>query len=275
MQITFSRVDEDHVRFILSPASEAFANSLRRSMIADVPSLAIDDVKIYDNTSALFDEMLAHRLGLIPIRTDLSCYVEREKCTCEGAGCPACTAGFTMSVEGPKMVYSRDLIPEDPKAAPAVDTIPIVKLTKDQKVVLEAKAVVSNGRAHAKWQPTNACGYKNYPVITLDEQCDACALCVDECPRQILEQKGSRVQVGEGKLEECSLCRLCEQACLNSGIGAEPAIHVTDDKDRFIFVVESDGSLPAKEIVERAIAQILARSESLIEQVTELTGEAA
>jgi DNA-directed RNA polymerase subunit D len=272
MEIIFSRLDENNARFQLAGCTLSFANSIRRAMIGEVLTLAIDDVKIYDNTSALFDEMLAHRIGLIPILSDEGCTVPREACTCGGEGCPACSVVFTMSVEGPGMVYSKDLISQDPRIAPADPDIPIVKLVKDQKVVLEARAVVSCGREHAKWQPTTACGYKNYPVITIGEKCDACGQCVEECPRDILEVSKGRVVVGEGKLESCSLCRLCEKACLNSGIGEESAISIGTDESRFLFVVESDGSLPAGRIVVKALEYIKAQSGELSAQLEELSG---
>ena len=70
MEIIFSRLDENNARFQLAGCTTPFANSIRRAMIGEVPTLAIETVKIYDNTSALFDEMLTHRLGLIPIRSD-------------------------------------------------------------------------------------------------------------------------------------------------------------------------------------------------------------
>jgi DNA-directed RNA polymerase subunit D len=272
MEIIFSRLEENACRFTLGPIYPAFANALRRSMIGEVPTLAIDDVRIYDNTSALFDEAIAHRLGLIPIRTDLDSYVLRSACSCDGTGCPACTATFTMSVEGPKTVYSRDLIPEDPQTGPADANIPIVKLTKDQKVVIEARAVLSSGREHAKWQPTSACGYKNYPVIRITEMCDACGQCVEECPRGILRTREKRVEVIEGKIEDCSLCRLCEKACLGSGIGDEAAISVNAEPDRYIFVIEGDGSLPVRQIIERGLMHLQTRSNDLIEQIDTLSG---
>jgi DNA-directed RNA polymerase subunit D len=272
MEIIFSRLDDMCTRFVLAGATTSFANAFRRSMMAEVPTLAIEVVRIYDNTSALFDEMLAHRLGLIPIRTDLSCYVPREECTCNGAGCDRCGVTFTLSVEGQGTVYSRDLISQDPRAVPAMDNIPIVKLAKDQKIVLEARAVLSNGRDHAKWQPTTTCGYKNYPLIEVSGQCDACGQCVDECPRGILVIRGSRVEVEKGRLEECSLCRLCERACLNTGIGEEPAIRVRSDDARFIFVVEGDGSLPVQAIMEKALDYLKGQSDKLVESIGELSG---
>jgi len=246
---------------------------LRRAMVSEVPTLAIDNVRIYDNSSVLFDEMLAHRLGLIPLRTDLDRYVPRSECTCEGEGCPLCTATYTLSVEGPGTVYSSDLIPQDPDAAPAEGEIPIIILDKDQKVVLEAYATVDTSKEHAKWQATTACGYKNYPRITVDERCDGCGMCIDECPRDVLEPGNERVRVVRDREESCSLCRLCERACLAGGIGNEPAIHIDADENRFIFVVESDGSMPVREIIERALQYIQKTSDDLVDVINEITGE--
>nr|WP_319377361.1 DNA-directed RNA polymerase subunit D [uncultured Methanoregula sp.] len=273
MEIDFASLDDSLARFTLSGASPAFANAMRRAMIGEVPTLAIEDVRIYDNTSALFDEMLAHRIGLIPLTTDLSTYTTQAACSCGGAGCPACTSTYTLSVEGPRTVMSSDLIPQDPRAAPVYDNIPIVKLTKGQKLVIEAKAVLNTGRTHAKWQPTLVCGYKNHPVVTISDTCDACGMCVDECPRDILEAKGKKVGVKNGKLPDCSMCKLCERACLASGIGDEPAIRITAEKDRYIFVVESDGSLPAREIMNRALLYIKEQADELSKQLGELSGD--
>jgi len=272
MQISFSRLDDTVARFVLRDVNPAFANTLRRTMIGEVPTLAIEDVFIYDNNSALFDEILAHRLGLIPLRTDLEEYVMKEECSCGGEGCSGCTAIYTLSVEGPKTVYSSDLIPQDPRAAPVVDSIPLVKLEKEQKVVLEARAVLGKGIDHAKWQPTLACGYKGYPIITIDKKCDGCGMCIDECPRGILEVVGDSARVVEGKLEDCSLCRLCERICNSEGTWDKPAIHITSEETRFIFVVESDGSLPVKEIIERALREIQSKSESLVDVLSDISG---
>ena len=273
MEIAFSRLDERVAKFTVSGVSISFANLLRRAMVSEVPTLAIDNVRIYDNSSVLFDEMLAHRLGLIPLRTDLDQYRPRSECTCEGEGCPACTAIYTLSVEGPATVYSSDLIPQDPDAAPAEAEIPIIELDTDQKIVLEAHAVVSTGKEHAKWQAVTACGYKNYPIITVDEKCDGCGMCIDECPRDVLEAGQGKVRVNRGRQEFCSLCRLCERACLAGGIGTEPAIHIDADENRFIFVVESDGSMPIREIIERALQYIQKRSDDLVDVMNEITGE--
>ncbi len=273
MEIEFASLDDSLARFTLSGASPAFANAFRRAMIGEVPTLAIEDVRIYDNTSALFDEMLTHRLGLIPIKTDLSTYTTQEKCACGGAGCPACVSIYTLSVEGPKTVMSSDLIPQDPKAIPVFANVPIVKLTKGQKLVIEARAVLNTGRVHAKWQATLVCGYKNHPVVSISDVCDACGMCVEECPRNVLEIKGKSVKVVEGKLTDCSMCKLCERACLASGIGEEPAIKISAEPDRFIFVVETDGSMTAKEVMNRALQYIREQADELEKQLGEISGD--
>lgn len=273
MQISFSRFDDNVARFVISGFSSAFVNAFRRTMIGEVPTLAIEDVLIYDNNSALFDEMLAHRLGLIPLRTDLDEYVFTKDCTCNGEGCSACTSVYTLSVEGPKVVYSRDLIPQNPLAAPVDGDIPLVKLEHDQKIVLEARAVLGRGDEHAKWQPTLACGYKSYPCIEFDSKCDGCGMCVDECPRNVLEIKGNGAAVVEGKIEDCSLCKLCERICIaNADTWDCPAISVKTVDDTFIFVVESDGSIPVRQILERAAKDIQTRSDDLVDVLCDISG---
>ena len=149
MDLVFSRLDDSVARFTIHGATPAFANALRRSMIGEVPTLAIEDIRIYDNTSVLFDEILAHRLGMIPIKTDLSQYSPRADCSCGGVGCPGCTVTFTLSAEGPKMVTSGDLISMDPKATPVLDNIPIIKLWEGQKSTTVKNTQSGNRLSHA------------------------------------------------------------------------------------------------------------------------------
>ncbi|MDR0438924.1 MAG: DNA-directed RNA polymerase subunit D [Methanocalculaceae archaeon] len=277
MDLVFSRLDDSVARFTISGANLAFANSLRRTMIGEVPTIAIEDVRIYDNTSVLFDEILAHRLGLVPIKTDLSQFVPRNKCTCDDIGCQQCTITFTLSVEGPGVVTSGDLISMDPRIVPVHKNIPIVKLWEGQKVVLEAIAELNTGSEHAKWQPTLACGYKEFPIITIHDSCDVCGKCVVECPRDVLEVSDNTIHIrvvnGESKEKDCSMCRLCETACVSSGIGENPAITIDADSTKFIFVVESDGSLPVKEIIERALLHIKLRSIDLTDALQDIFAE--
>jgi len=243
------------VKLLLEKANPSYANALRRAMLSEVPTLAIEEVIIYENTSSLYDEILAHRLGLVPIRTDLKRFNFREECVCKGKGCANCTLTLTLEEEGPKVVYSHDLKSPDPELTP-VEGIPLVKLGRGQRLRLEAEAVLGRGKEHAKWQP-GVVGYKYYPVVEVDaERCTACGECVDACPRELLVLENGSVEVRD--IESCSLCRACAQAC------EEEALSVRGDDTRFIFTIESNGSLPAKEIFREACREISKKAERMV-----------
>lgn len=124
-------------------APSYYLNAIRRYIISEVPTLAIEDVELRKNEGILYDEMVAHRLGLIPIITDLKTYMGKTDVGCN----------FTLSVKGPRTVVSGELIGNDPKATPVYSEIPIAKLLKDQELELVAKAVLGTGKDHAKWSP--------------------------------------------------------------------------------------------------------------------------
>ena len=251
MQIRIINKDENFIRFIVEGISPAMANALRRIMLAEVPTMAIDEVVILENSSVLHDEILALRLGLIPLKTDLEAYNLPEECSCKSEfGCNLCRTTLTLNVEAGdevKTVYSGDLIPEDPNVAPVSEKIPIVKLAPGQSVKLEAYARLGKGKVHAKWQPVSLCIYRYMPEITIDEErCDACGECVDACPKRILKMEDGRIKFEN--LINCTLCRDCVDACPKE----PPAIEVDWDDETFIFDVESTGALPVERIVLEA-----------------------
>ena len=166
MDIKILTKEPETLRFVLSDASTAFANALRRIMISEVPIMAIDDVMILENNSVMYDEILAHRLGLVPITTDQS-YNLPEVCSCKSElGCEKCRASLSLEIEASEaseVVYSSQLKPENPEVRPVSDKIPIVKLTQGQRIKLEAYARLGRGRVHAKWQPVSAATYSYDP----------------------------------------------------------------------------------------------------------------
>ncbi len=166
MDIKILTREPETLRFVLSDASTAFANALRRIMISEVPIMAIDDVMILENNSVMYDEILAHRLGLVPVTTDQS-YNLPEECTCKSElGCEKCRASLSLEIEASEaseVVYSSQLKPENPDVRPVSDKIPIVKLTQGQRIKLEAYARLGRGRVHAKWQPVSAATYSYDP----------------------------------------------------------------------------------------------------------------
>ncbi len=150
--------DPISIKVLLKEIEGSYANAIRRFAISEVPCMAIDDVVILENSSVVYDELVAHRLGLMPLRTDLQRYRLREVCDCNSPlGCNKCTVLLVLdseAIDKVKTVYSGDLVSEDPFVRPISDAIPLVELAPDQKIKLEAYAKLGRGKEHAKWQPS-------------------------------------------------------------------------------------------------------------------------
>ena len=258
MKLENLKIEGNEARFVVSGIDPAFVNALRRALVADVPKMAIEDVefhlgtisdedgKSFESTAPLFDEMLAHRLSMIPIPTDLSLFVFRKDCSCKGEGCPNCSIMYSLNKKGPCTVYSGDLEPlGDDKFRVKDPLIPITKLTENEALLIYATAILGRGRDHAKWQPTHAVGYTNYPMITISKKCDAKGMCVERCPRDVLAKKDGKIIVAN--LEECTLCKTCVEVCEND------AIKIENDETKFLFKFETDGSISAKDALLYAL----------------------
>ena len=142
-----------------------YVNSLRRLAISEVPTLAIDDVVMLENSSVMHDEAVAHRLGLIPLRTDPGRFVMPHECDCKSTlGCSKCRVLLVLDSEAnekTKVVASGELVSEDELVKPVSNDIPIVVLAPNQKLKFEAYARLGTGKDHAKWQPTSAAVVKD------------------------------------------------------------------------------------------------------------------
>ncbi len=254
-------MQERKARLLLSNTNPTLANALRRVLIADVPKLAIEDVefhlgtigdesgtKEYKSSTPLFDEIIAHRLGLIPIPTDLELFNFRDGCEeCGGEGCPNCTVIYSLNKKGPCTVYSGDLMPVGEVDLRVVDDlIPIIKLSDDQAILIYAIAELGTAKEHAKWQPTSGVGYKYYPDVTIDnEECDSCGECIDICPMNILEEKDGEVRVTD--MEACKLCKSCVETC------TKDAIEVKGLEEKIVLQYETDGSLTTEEVLKKSL----------------------
>ena len=137
-----------------------YVNAIRRISISEVPTLAIDDVVILENSSVMHDEAIAHRLGLVPLLTNLSRFVMPHECDCKSTlGCSKCRVLLVLDSEAnekTKVVTSGELVSEDERIKPVSKDIPIITLAPGQKLKFEAYARLGIGRDHAKWQPTSA-----------------------------------------------------------------------------------------------------------------------
>lgn len=242
------------IKFILKNASPALANSFRRAMKALVPTLAVDYVDFYVNSSYLYDEIIAHRIGMLPIKTDLEKFNMQDECVCGGEGCPNCQITFRLNVEGPKVVYSGDFISDDLEIHFAFDNIPVLELFEGQQLMLEAVARLGTGREHAKFQPVSVCVYKIIPEITVADSCSKCMDCVEVCPRGVLKAEEGKVAVGDTM--NCSMCMECVKVCELNAITVR-------ETDNFLFTVEATGALPLRTVMKKALEIIAGKAEEM------------
>lgn len=173
--VTIRSSDSDHVDFILKDVDLAMANSLRRVMLAEVPTLAIDLVEIDVNTSVLADEFLSHRLGLIPLNSEgIETLSYSRDCTCDNY-CPKCSVKLDLSAkcdtDSTMNVYASDLakthngsVLGDPVARDANRRGPLIcKLRKHQELRITCIAKKGIAKEHAKWSPCSAIGFEYDP----------------------------------------------------------------------------------------------------------------
>jgi DNA-directed RNA polymerase subunit D len=239
MKIEVIDLEPKKIALKINDVKPYLVNSIRRILISELPKLAIDDVIIYDNTSALFDEIIAHRLGLIPIPTDLNLLNFREDCVCKGKGCPSCTVRYTLSKENEGTVYSGDLQPAEESWSIKEDNIPIVELSKDQRLILEVEAILGYAKEHAKWQAVISPGYRFYPTIEFDKKrIDDIKELINNLPSDLVTLKNDKLEINDIK----------KLPILESYIEKEKIeyIKIKKDSKNIIFSFETDGSMDAK-----------------------------
>jgi DNA-directed RNA polymerase subunit D len=231
--------------FLLEDTTPAFANALRRIMISEIPVLAIEWMDLRMNNSVMFDEMVAHRLGLIPLEFDPGKFNFKAGCKCEGKGCPLCQVVFVIERTGPCIVHSSDMKSSNKEVKPTSPDFPVAELLENQELKLDAVAELGVGRTHAKFQAANV-SYNYYPEIEIvDEEKAKKALAA--CPKDLLVKKGAKMVISDPIA--CDVCRICENASDNG-------IVVKTDPSKLIFRVESISGLDPEYIVAKA-AEIL------------------
>jgi len=235
--------------------SETMANAIRRSVL-EIPTLAIEEVEFFKNDSALYDEFLAHRMGLIPLVTEKT-LVEKDKCTCKGKGCSKCSVEFSLKMKGPSTVYSGNL---KGKGKVVHDKFPIVILAKDQELELVARANLGRGSMHSKFSP-GLVFYRHVAKIEVNKECDDCKECLEACPQKILSIEKGKLNVSD--IYKCDLCEACVEECKKHG---KDAIKVGKDEN-LIFFIESWGQLPVRDIFVKAVSCLNEDLKSLSKQI--------
>jgi DNA-directed RNA polymerase subunit D len=251
VEIKVLEKNEEQLRLLIKGVDATYMNALRRLIVSEVPCMAIDEIVMLENSSILQDEVISHRLGLVPLKTDLDSYNLPEECPCKSEfGCNLCRVTLAIDVEakdGSRTIYSGDLKSESQTVIPVSEKIPLIKLAKEQRLRLEAYERLGKGKTHAKWQPVSMCTYKNFPKIMISNKCDACGKCIQMCPRKVLVKSGNKIEIRD--LMACTLCQDCAEAC-----PTPHAIEVSGEEHAFILNIESTGALPPERAVTEAVS---------------------
>ncbi len=251
--------------FLLEGANPAFANALRRVAMEEVPTMAVEVVEFRNNSSALYDETVALRMGLIPLKTDLKSYTLPSECACGGKGCARCQLTLTLTGKGLKsgvVVRAGDIKSKDPKVTPIYPDIPVIKLFENQEIEAEMTAILGKGKEHVKWS-TGHIYYRQAPKITISKKGQAFLECEKVCPPAVFEAKGSKLSVKKGKEYDCILCGACMDA-------SDGEVKVETNPQDYIFFIESWGQLSPKTIMVEGINILNKKADELITAIKEV-----
>jgi len=240
------------------------ANALRRNMIARVRTMALDQVTLRENSSEIPDEILVHRIGLVPLRAPPNQFAdmagENDKFDVQNS--LKFTLDVTCTDEASSRVYSRD-IKWQPKDAehremfrekdigPVHDDILIAQLAPGQRIDLDAMAVLGRGETHAKWSPVATAFYRILPVVEIVKPIrgsDAKRL-RDLCPLKVFD-----IEDGEAVVQNARACSVCRECIREEHFG--DAIKLSRNKRHFIFSIESTGAYLARDIFREALREL-------------------
>jgi len=249
------------LKVLVKDSNPAMMNAIRRISMKSVPVLAIEDVGVIENSSPLFDEIIAQRLGQVPIDFEPEEFDIREDCDCED-GCPNCEATFSLEVEDPGTVHSEDIVCESGDVEPLHDEIPITELDENQRIEMEATAIVSTGDDHSKHQASIS-SYQYYPIIDIDNRKlddEEKKKAAEVCPRDVLEVKNGKLKV----LDEtrCTLCKECMEEVSSEGIV------ITGDEEKFILKVEPISALSPEYIIEKTAEILEDKADRIIDKLS-------
>ncbi|GMJ06841.1 hypothetical protein like AT2G15430 [Hibiscus trionum] len=275
-KIKIRELKDDYAKFELRDTDASMANALRRVMIAEVPTIAIDLVEIEVNSSVLNDEFIAHRLGLIPLTSEraMSMRFSRDCDACDGDGqCEFCSVEFHLRAkcmsDQTLDVTSNDLYSSDHTVVPVNFTdsggydsteqrgIIIVKLRRGQELRLRAIARKGIGKDHAKWSPAATVTFMYEPEIHINEDMmetltlEEKQSFVESSPTRVFDIDPNTQQVvvvdAEAYTYDDEVLKKAE------AMGKPGLVEIYAKEDSFIFTIESTGAIKASQLVLNAI----------------------
>jgi len=257
-------------RFKITNTSISFVNGLRRTIISQTPTVAIHVVEIHENTTTVNDEMLAHRMGFLPLRSLIDLKFQNQ-CVCND-GCEKCEVEFKLQAKNTKdevlPVTNKHLTTSSTTVKPTEDTVLILNLAKNQEINITAKAIKNVGARHAKWNPATIAAYRGCATIRLNETAGVLSKIpktdkeafVKSCPSQVFGMKVDDVEVLDPN--RCTYCRDCFEMSGNivkkNGLDHKDPknsmVYIQASEKDFIFVLETTGVMSAIQLLQVALS---------------------
>ncbi len=224
-KISFVEESPKTQKFLVENTDHVLLNTFRRIAGYNVPIYAIDEIDVVENDSVTFDEMLANRIGLVPITTPK-----------ENTGKKVT---FSLEKEGPCTVYSKDLISNDKDVKVKYDTIPLTKLSENKRLKFEGFAVLGEGKNHTKFMPAIV-AYQQITNLKVLRGCDSCEACLNACPKnniKIVSKKPVLIDANK-----CASCRACVDACPKDCLSLE-------DTNDYYLTIETIGHCSTEDLI--------------------------
>lgn len=241
MKITTVFEQEQILALRVQDVSPSYINTLRRYASSKVPTMAIDFVEFKDNSGILYDEMVAHRMGMIPLTTDLKSYRVPDAEWNEPTGDPRVEVEMTLSVTAGKaatLVTAKDLKSKDKKIAPVHENMPITKLIEGQVIEATAIARMGIGEEHVKWSPGHI-WYRHFPKIIITSQ--------PKDAESFAQKFPGVFDVKSGKLA------VAKDAAYHLPDTEIEGVQIDFEDGDYLLIIESWGQLPPKTILEQAL----------------------
>ncbi|XP_070590309.1 DNA-directed RNA polymerases I and III subunit RPAC1 isoform X2 [Erythrolamprus reginae] len=288
-RVDMIHMDESTLEFDMVGVDAAIANAFRRILLAEVPTMAVEKVLVYNNTSIVQDEILAHRLGLIPICADPRLFEYKNEDECDEIN----TLQFRLKIKCSKniqaaressepnelyinhKVYSKHMewVPLGSQAdnmnanfRPVHDDILIAQLRPGQEIDVLMHCVKGIGKDHAKFSPVATASYRLLPEITLlkpveGEAADRLKKCFSSGVIEIEEIRGKKVaRVANARLDTFSREIFRHDDLKN-------LVRLARVRDHYIFSVESTGILPPDVLVSEAIKVLMGKCQRFLEEL--------
>ncbi|CAH0728483.1 unnamed protein product, partial [Brenthis ino] len=288
-RIVIVRMDNAEMEFDLIGIQPAFANAFRRLMLSEVPSMAIEKVLIKNNTSIIQDEVLAHRLGLIPLKADPRLFEYRPEDATEGTEFDTlefslkikCTSNKSQNKDSFRAedlyenhsVYSSAIkwnaignqasVHKEADIGPVHNDILIAKMRPGHELDLNLIAVKGIGKDHAKFSPVATASYRLLPDITLTREVTGSeATLLQSCfsPGVIGLDSNGKAHVRDARYDSCSR-NVYRYDCIRD------AVILSRIRDHFIFNVESVGAMPPNIIFVEAIKILRDKCKTLLDEL--------